>query len=171
MFTLIALQKVRTLAIKGQAVWQTAIEWLFQASGTLEQSGKEVDKSSNDHMAIANLNKLSPIIPHPLFLQASLALDWHAVQQKNCTVCPAKNKCSLASATQCIKLQPESLTQAVVIHWAVHCVEDGTMQVSQEKLPGQVANPTIELNKIKQANTLESHPVHVCPINKSKKDV
>lgn len=163
MFTLIALQKVRTLAIKGQAV-------LFQASGTLEQSGKEVDKSSNDHMAIANLNKLSPIIPHPLVLQASLALDWHAVQQKNCTVCPAKNKCSLASATR-IKLQPESLTQAVVIHWAVHCVEDGTMQVSQEKLPGQVANPTIELNKIKQANTLESHPVHVCPINKSKKDV
>jgi hypothetical protein len=121
-------------------------------------------------MAIANLNKLSPIIPHPLVLQASLA-DTGTECNKQAALCAQPHKCSLASATQCIKPQPESLTQAVVIHWAVHCVEDGTMQVSQEKLPGQVANPTIEPNKIKQATTLESPPVHASPINKSKKDV
>jgi len=121
-------------------------------------------------MAIANLNKLSPIIPHPLVLQASLA-DTGTECNKRAALCAQPNKCSLASATQCIKPQPESLTQAVMIHWAVHCVEGGTIQASQEKLAGQVANPAIELNKIKQATTLESFPVPVCPINKSKKDV
>ena len=85
-------------------------------------------------MAIANLNKLSPIIPHPLVLQASLA-DTGTECNKRAALCAQPNKCSLASAPQCIKPQPESLTQAVMIHWAVHCVEG----VLQQAL-GQVAS-------------------------------
>ena len=151
------------------AVWQTAIEWLFQASGTVEQSGKEVDEGSNDHMAIANLNKLSATIPHPLALQASLA-DTGTECNKRTALCPAKQvlscKCyTMHQATTSI-LDPSS-----------HDPLGGTlcrrctMQALQEKLPGQVANPAIEHNKIKQATTLESLPAHVCPINKSKTDV
>jgi hypothetical protein len=61
------------------------------------------------------------------------------------------------------------MTQAVMIQWAVHSVKQSTLQLSQEKLPGQVANPTIVLNKIKQPTTLESLTVLVCTINKCKK--